>query len=316
MTRSVLTALLLPLVVGVNTCSADLIISQFSAQRNDRYYVGADKAFVAQGYDLAGVGKSTNDPVGSHTAAWASLITPNFALTVGHYPAGGTISFVNGNDPNAPGAIVTATTAAIYTINNQPGDPGPSPSDLVLVRLAAPVVGINPFSIVADDESALIGQQMFVYGQSNRVGTNNVSGSAGFAFYASGVFNPTAGFAYTYDPAGKPNEAMVNAGDSGGPSFVRDSTGGISLLGLHEGFILPADSPSPFPGSTISVDNYLPYYLTQIQTKITSLGYADILSIHTVRSVPEPGSLALLAVGLGGVAYVGWRRRAVVGDRE
>lgn len=314
MIRSILTALLLPLVVGVNTCSADLMIAQYDPHRNDRYDPGPGRAFVAEGYDLSGVGKNTATPVGDHFAPWATLITPNFALTVGHYPASGTISFVKGNDPNAPGAIVTATTAASYAFSNNPGDPGPAPSDVVLVRLAAPVVGINPFSVIADDQSALLGQPMLVYGQSNRVGTNNVSG--GFGFY-TGAFNPTKGFVYTYDPTVSPNEARVVGGDSGGPSFVYNSVGGISLLGLHEGYFLPGDFPpgSPFANSEGSADNYLPYYLPQIQAKITSLGYADIVSVQTVRSVPEPGSLALLAVGMGGIAYAGWRRRAAVGDR-
>ena len=310
MMRSALASFLL-LVVGVGTCSADLMIAQYTPQQNDRYYAGADKAFVAQGYDLSGVAKNTATPVTTDPAAFATLITPNFALAVGHADASGLLTFINGNDPNAPGAVVTANTAAAYQLNNLPGDPGPS--DLVLIRLSTPVTTITPFSLIADEPSGLLGQQMFVYGQTNRVGTNNVSGAIGL--YGTYNNTTTAGFSYTYDPKVSPNEAAVVGGDSGGPSFVRDSKGGISLLGLHEGYFLPDDKDNPFPGLRDSVDVYLPYYIPIIQAEIASLGYSDKLSIHTLQSVPEPGSLVLLSIGLGGASYAGGRRRAAGGDR-
>jgi hypothetical protein len=268
--------------------AADLTILDYQAQRNDRFYVGSDKAFIGQGFDFSGVGKAGNQ--------WAVLISPTFALSARHAAPGGTVTFISGNDPNGPS--FTDTVVA----NAQIGS-----SDLNLVQLATPVpsaANINFFPIVADNEAALLHQQILVYGQPNRVGTNNIDTFDNFTVPNA---NAGRGFTYDYDATGAsgPNEAMLDGFDSGGPSLV-SVNGRLALVGIHWFTFQETDQN----GNIISQgsgDTYVSPLIDQINATIASLGSSERVTV--VSAVPEPAALVLVALGLPAVTVVARRRR-------
>ena len=47
---------------------------QGPSARNDRFYAGADKAFIGQPYDWSGVGLSSN-------GSWATMISPTYFVS-------------------------------------------------------------------------------------------------------------------------------------------------------------------------------------------------------------------------------------------
>jgi hypothetical protein len=155
---------------------------------------------------------------------------------------------------------------------------------------------------------------MFVYGRQSEVGRNNVSGTqSGIPFQVDS--NPAHNevldaLLYDYDqpgatgatsPDGLPStvgndEAYLNAGDSGGPSFILVG-GQLQLVGTHAAFASYEDIGSTKPSGaqddvSYSLDSYLPDYSATI-----------------AAMVPEPSSLALAAFAGGGVVTGYWRSR-------
>lgn len=291
-------------LVGLSTalCPADLILEDYAPQRNDRYYQGADRAFIGDGYNFSGVGK-TGNPLTATNTQWATLISPHFALSARHAPASGTVTFYPGNDPTA--------TPVIATVSGQYAIPGMTAgeSDLELIQFDGPahqgVMGVSQYALVEDNEAALLNQQIFVYGQGNRLGTNNID----FFGLQTGIIGAKDTYAlyYSYNPTnGNPNEAELNANDSGGPSFVIGQGNQLALVGIHS-FVGTDDvTKIDFSG-----DTYVSHYLPQLRSKIaeldTQFGYND--AILTVRAVPEPGSLVLLGLGGGLLAWKARKRR-------
>jgi hypothetical protein len=288
--------------VAASTCSADLKILNFDPARNDRF--NGSSSFIANGFDLSGVGKQVGSASAyvnnSDGARWATLISPSFALTANHFSpgVGDTITFVSGN--SVGGASVTDTVASAVNIL------GPN-SDLQLIRLTTAVTtpGINFFPIVADNQAALSGAPMFVYGQSNRVGTNNIDPGS-FQFFPNvGGSNPGVGYTYTFDPnSPNPNEAELQAADSGGPSFVTVN-GVLALVGTHWFNFTGTDANgNPIEGSG---DTYVPNYINDINAAMAAQGSSERVTV--VSAVPEPASILLIAVGVPGVMSLMRRRK-------
>jgi hypothetical protein len=239
------------------TSSADLIIADYSAARNDRY--ADNPAFVAQGYNLSGVGK-TGKPLTDNKTAWATLISPHFALSARHNPpiVGATVTFFPGNNPAA--TPISATVSGLTSIIPSPGS---NESDLELIRFDGPaathagVTGVNTYGIVENNESALLHKQIFVYGQTNRVGTNNID-FFGLQTNIIGAHD-TYSMYYAYNPTnGNPNEAELNGFDSGGPSFVIGEGNQLALAGTHT--FVGTDTTT---NTTFSGDTFVPHYLTE-----------------------------------------------------
>ncbi len=303
---------ILLLTAAAPLCRADLKILDYSSAANDRF--NGSSQFIASGLNFSGVGKAvgteaafisnnTTQTGGSNGAQFAVLISPSFALVAFHdYQPGEVppqLTFVAGNGTSLTGSV-TVGVAGVQDIGG---------SDLALVRLSTPVNTsvVQPYAIAADNMTALTGAPIFVYGQSNRVGENNIDATTdfrGFHDYTVPGSNPGVGFTYTYNPnSTNPNEAMLQSGDSSGPSFV-EVNGQLVLVGIH--WAAGGADPSDPNQNPLSLDTYVPFYASAIQAQITADGSSDKISI-VAYGVPEPASMALLGLGAIGAATLSLR---------
>lgn len=279
-------------ITGVSR--GEMLVNGYQASVNDRFYVGADKAFLGDPYDFSGVG-STRNTNGVGTGPWATLVSASYVLssTHDHPGVGSTVTFYENNDPNGP--------SHTYTVLSGQQVAG---TDLFLERLTAPVPAsdnIHPFAVVADNVPALTGAKIEVYGVPNRLGLNNIDR---FATFDNVVGSSATGEALTYDydtsHGYNPGEAMLQGGDSGGPSFVVVG-GELALVGIHWFNYTGDVDPNRAPNG--SGDTYVSRYINQINALMT--GGEQL----TVVAVPEPSTILLLVIGLP-AAGLFLRRRA------
>lgn len=231
--------------------------------------------------------------------AWHVPVTGNMFI-------GDTINF----RPAGSSSIISRTIANLQNVPN----PDNSTSDVLLGTLSSPIPagsGVAAYPIAA---AGVVQQVIYPYGRQSEVGQNNVSGTqAGIPFQIDG--NPAHNevlnaLLFDYDqPNGNPdalpstvgnNEAYLNAGDSGGPTFVVVG-GQLQLVGTHAGVASYENiGSSPPVGAqddvAYSLDSYLPAYAA---------------TIAAMTAVPEPSSLAfgLTAVAAAVGGYVRARRR-------
>jgi hypothetical protein len=94
-----------------------------------------------------------------------------------------------------------------------------------------------------------------------------------------------------------------------------DNTSGDFIMGTHDPTFATyglTTSIGPITNSSV-IDAGDPYETSQGELIFTSVGNATFTATLTSTSAPEPGSLVLVALGLGGVtAYVQRRRLAVL----
>lgn len=150
------------LVVFASVGYADLWIQGYSANLHDRFYAGADRAFIGQGYDWSGVGQASN-------GTWATMISPTYFVSANHYhPSGGnTLTFYPDNTTNNP---QTFTVDSTFAAND---------GDLFLGRLTSPIPAsdhIDYYPILKlPSDNLYAGREIFVYGVPNRVGRNIIT---------------------------------------------------------------------------------------------------------------------------------------------
>jgi hypothetical protein len=256
--------------------------SQGASARNDRFYAGTDKAFIGQPFDWSGVGLSSG-------GAWATMISPNHFLSANHdHPApGSTVSFYAGNSPSSP--KFTYTVDSFYYQTSESG----SGSDLCLQRFTTPVdASIAKYPVLSlSNDAAYSGLTNWTYGYPNRVGKNNIDAIDDLNLVSVG-FGLTRVMYYTFDATGGqgPDEAYLEPGDSGGPSFAVFNNS-LALLGIH--FV----NDGPVYDGALSGDSFVPFYINQLDAHMTGG--------QQVVTVPEPSVLVLLfTVSLGGLLCV------------
>ena len=247
------------ILIMVPTCWA-VGISGGTVQRHERYYQGADKAFLGEQFDWSGVGRS----VGSGRTPWLTMISPSYFITSKHFaPAiGEPIYFSHTNDPNGPSE--QRTRASGQPLAN---------TDTWLGKLDSPVsenVAKYPIYPFLDNRSDYQNKELYVVGRSplsnpvqkqfdvaigrNRVDfVSPISNFNEFSLRFSTDPNATLGFS--------PDEASVVTGDSGGPSFLlKDNQ--LGLVSTHWSI----------SGPSIANDAFLPSHLATIRFVVESGG--------------------------------------------
>ena len=262
--------------------NATLIVQGYTPQKHDRFYTGADKAFIGEAFDWSGVGRSTS--------WWCTMISPTYFLSANHaHNTSGPVTFYPGN---------TTSNPQTYTIDSSFGRAvGP---DLWLGRLTAPIptsanIAYYPIQKLASNSNYL-GETIYVYGLTNRIGRNVVS-SIENSYYMN----------FNYDTYGQGDslgidEAFLQGGDSGGPSFTAVN-GSLALLGTHRGI-----SPS---GQEWSQDNFAPPLIALLNAFMGMGSDEQITIVGANITAPEPGTWAMLLVAgmAASLTYVRRRRK-------
>jgi hypothetical protein len=209
---------------------------------HDRFYSGADKAFIGQGYDWSGIGRN-------QAGQWAVMISPSYFVSAyhAHPDPGDTLTFHSDNNAGGPAYVTTGIIEGILI---------PGTSDLYLGKLTTPIPAADNIATyplwTLSSTSAYVGKDLFVYGTYNKVGRNSV-------YYVS----PTQVY-YTYNATGGdgPDEAYLESGDSGGPSFGY-ANGQLALLGVH----WTNSGSTPYDGAQCS-DSYVAGFVAAIQASM------------------------------------------------
>ena len=270
-------------------------VNQGPSARNDRFYIGSDKAFIGQPYDWSGVGLSSN-------GSWATMISPTYFVSAWHdHPVpGNTVTFYTGNSSSATSYTYTVGSFGYQTSASGLGG-SYSGSDLWLGQLTTPVAAsIAKYPVeVLPSNAAYIGQTIWTYGYPYRVGKNNIDSIS----VLDGVYMPetTEVMYFNYNATGGQgfDECYLEGGDSGGPAFAVVN-GNLALLGT--GFVNANDLGL---GSTVydgapSGDAFIPHYVSQLDAHMTGGEQVTVV-------VPEPGTLLLLGVVAATLVCCWWR---------
>jgi hypothetical protein len=278
--------------------------NQGASPRNDRFL--DSPSFIGQPYDWSGVGFSSG-------GSWATMISPSYFVSATHdHPTPGqTVTFHLDNNPNGPTATYTVSSVGYQTNSSQIPGATYSGSDVWLGKLTAPVssnIAKYPVEKLASN-SAYVGQTIWTYGYSNRIGKNNIDSISPL----NGVYTPesTQVMYFDYNATGGqgPDECYLEGGDSGGPAFAVVN-GSLALLGT--GFVNAVDlgltggsgyNSGIYDGAP-SGDAFVPFYTDQLAANMGGE------TLATVAPVPEPITMTLVAMGVVGLSgYVRNRLR-------
>ena len=254
--------------------SADLTVRVYDPLNPGVYdrFINSNN-LIGTPYDWSGVGRTSG-------GQWATMVSANYFISATHAaPAiGQTITFYGNNNLAGPQQVVTIT-----------GGQQILGTDLWLGTGIGTATNFATYSIAAPGD--LTGSTVFmvgVGGSGMRLGRNTVEG------YLSGFSHPKLGASvtdtviYDYDePVGGvgPDEAKVESGDSGAPTFVIVNNKPV-LLGIHWFQYSGGDFTNASSGSG---DSLVPQYVSAINL---SMGVQQLV----ITAVPEPGSLALLGL--------------------
>lgn len=202
---------------------------------HDRYYVGADKAFIGEAFDWSGIGFSTS------WGRFATMISPSYFLSASHsHPAiGESVRFYDGNSTSSP--------TYVYTVQSGVQIGG---SDLWLGKLSTPIsseLSTYPIYMPGASTNDLHGKEIYVYGTPSRVGRNIITGTGSIISFR---FDTIGGLGE--------DEAYCMGGDSGGPSFGFYGNQ-LAVAGIH----YYNSGSTPYNGA-VTGDTCVPYYLDQL----------------------------------------------------
>jgi hypothetical protein len=278
--------------------------NQGPSPRNDRFL--DSPSFIGQPYDWSGVGFSSG-------GSWATMISPSYFVSATHdHPTPGqTVTFHLDNNPNGPTQTYTVSSVGYQTNSSQIPGATYSGSDVWMGKLTAPVASnIAKYPVeVLPSASDYLGQTIWTYGYSNRIGKNNIDSISPL----NGVYTPesTQVMYFNYNATGGqgPDECYLEGGDSGGPAFAVVN-GSLAVLGT--GFVNAVDlgltggsgyNSGIYDGAP-SGDAFVPFYTDQLQA---NMGGETLM---TVGVVPEPITMTLVAMGVVGLSgYVRNRLR-------
>lgn len=227
--------------VGLFAAAArgDLTVAGYEDRLHDRFYVGADRAFIGEPYNWSGVGR-LYDPTATG-GNWKSftMISDNWFITANHFrpvrgddPAGASpmVRFYRSNDPNgeyweSPLAMSGNNYAGTRIGNTDlwVGRLAETPPDWVLRYPLAKRHEATNWLSYTDNDLFVFGQDSPRSATSVRVGRNEVDLLGAVGNY-EWDYDPPAGFG--------PDEAQTQGGDSGSPSFFLTGTVPV-LAGVH-----------------------------------------------------------------------------------
>ena len=246
--------------------STALLINGYNRDRHERF--ANSGRFVGSPHDWSGIGR--ND-------VFATMVSDTFFLTASHKSPtpGRSITFFHNNEAN--GTTEVREVEKVWKIGT---------SDLKLGRFKErPGDAVARYPIAGIEGSALSGQQLFVFGAGalgpqhgkQRVGTNQVNQFIpGFKSPALG--GPADIFIYDFNKSAGPNEASVEAGDSGAPVFLR-TNGGPLLVGIHW-FQFTADDKVTLGTG----DTFIPSYVDDVNAIMAE--FNEQLTVAPVRVRP------------------------------
>lgn len=283
------------LIVSVSPLQAAIRIDGFISNANDRFANNA--SFIANAFDLSGVGRS-ND------SKWGTLISNNVFLSATHSrpSINSTLTFFETND--STGNSISRTVTSGMRIGS---------SDIWIGVLDTPVTSAYStysFATTAVSNSTefaatpYAGTNAYLFGLSPTAFPTTTNVAVG-RNVLDGWFNDvTAGgstdsaIVSVVNESGDTNfvssEAHLSGGDSGAPMFFDDS-GDLLLVGINW-FIGQADTDPGPDENLIDINgfSYIGNYSSDIQ---------DFIALN---AVPEP-SLAAVILGASSFLYV--RRR-------
>jgi len=233
------------------------------AFKHDRFYAGADRAFIGESLDLSGVGQATS-------GGWVTMISPTYFLSAAHaHPKpGSTVIFWEGNSRTEPAQKHTYVVDhwSYQTSHDGQGTKGLG-SDLWLGRLTQPLkpqdkIAFYPV-LKLPEEARYIGLKLYVLGQPYKLGLSTLD-----KIVDDLEIGKTRALRYGFHE--KPgtglgeSECYLLGGDSGGPTFTVVN-GKLVLLGIHFTNNTSNGLPDPEdPHRGWSGDSFVPYYLDQL----------------------------------------------------
>lgn len=278
---------------------------------NNRFYTGANKAFIGDPYDWSGVGKRNANSYA------VTMISPSFFVGAAHTSigSGNSIVFYEDNTTSSGGHSYTVSqTWRVY-------DPTYGATDLIVGKLVNPIPvahniayypifmmpAITDYISTGDYDPSDPVDSFFMYGANNGwgdsagnyVGRNRVD-DIFYAAYSAGGVNTTQVIALSWQaPNGVgavPYESRGQAGDSGSPSFYGIGSY-LGLFGIHSAV------PSPYG----MVDIFLPFYVNEIQAVMANPAQGNSSELLTLLNynpnppppdpaIPEPASGLILCL--------------------
>lgn len=274
---------------------AVMIVQGYDPPRHDRFganFIGdsANTGFTND-LDFSGVGRSLG-------GRWGTLVSGANFLSARHLPPSGSLTFQDNSGTSATCTIIGGAAVGDTDIWVGAIDP-----------LSCDLTGITPYAIAT---SGSVGTAVFQAGVTNatvmRVGRNVISQitpSDTSAINRVGAFanyldDSAAGDLFLSDGQTatandfNPDETYLQSGDSGGPSFVADSTGNMQLIGIHAYNGTTSDANfdgtpdevdgmgDPIQVRRLSGDSYLPSHIPEINA--------------VIAIVPEPSPVMLIGL--------------------